>query len=159
VKSSERKFLAGAKNLRSEIWIIIHMHALQRKFHLCIPKKGLRGLSMNFHIHVSVTYLYIPRIGLHIFLQQNRQTDARWWEYINRSQTLNETYTHISKTEFVTTFFDVSISDLNFIFVRKKLFIRLIVLCIPSYAPSFAVCIAIMYSINLARLFPCTPCL
>ncbi len=29
----------------------------------------LRGLSPNFHIHVSVSVLYIPRIGPHIFLQ------------------------------------------------------------------------------------------
>jgi hypothetical protein len=35
----------------------------------------LRGLSPNFHIHVSVSDLYIPRIGPHISLQQNRQTD------------------------------------------------------------------------------------
>ncbi len=35
----------------------------------------LRGLSPNFHIHVSVSDLYIPKIGPHIFLQQNRQTD------------------------------------------------------------------------------------
>jgi hypothetical protein len=37
------------------------------------PEKGLRGLSPNFHIHVSVSDLY--RIGPHFFLQQNRQTD------------------------------------------------------------------------------------
>ena len=35
----------------------------------------LRGLSPNFHIHVSVSYLYIPRIGPHISLQKNMQTD------------------------------------------------------------------------------------
>jgi hypothetical protein len=35
----------------------------------------VRGLSPNFHIHVSVSDLYIPRIGPHIWLQQNRQTD------------------------------------------------------------------------------------
>jgi hypothetical protein len=35
----------------------------------------LRGLSPNFHIYVSVSDLCIPRIGPHIFLQQNRQTD------------------------------------------------------------------------------------
>ncbi len=29
----------------------------------------------NFNIHMSVSNLYIPRIGPHIFLQQNRQTD------------------------------------------------------------------------------------
>ncbi len=33
----------------------------------------LRVLSPNFHIHVSVSDLYIHRIGPHIFLQQNRQ--------------------------------------------------------------------------------------
>jgi hypothetical protein len=35
----------------------------------------LRGLSPNLHIHVSVSDLYIPRIGPHISLQQNRPTD------------------------------------------------------------------------------------
>ncbi len=30
----------------------------------------LCGLSTNFHIHVSVSYLYIPRIGPHISLQK-----------------------------------------------------------------------------------------
>ncbi len=39
------------------------------------PEKELRSLSPNFHIHVSASDLYIPRIGLHIFLQQNRQTN------------------------------------------------------------------------------------
>jgi hypothetical protein len=38
-------------------------------------KRNLRGLSPNFHIHVSGSDLYIPRIGPHIFRQQNRQTD------------------------------------------------------------------------------------
>ena len=40
-----------------------------------IPEKELGGLSPNFHIHVSVSDFYIPGIGPHIFLQQNRQTD------------------------------------------------------------------------------------
>jgi hypothetical protein len=35
----------------------------------------LRGRSPNFHIHVFVRDLYIPRISPHISLQQNRQTD------------------------------------------------------------------------------------
>ena len=35
----------------------------------------LPGLSPNFHIHVSVSDLYIPRISLHILLQPNRKTD------------------------------------------------------------------------------------
>jgi hypothetical protein len=37
--------------------------ALQGKSHLCIPFFWeLHGLSSNFHIHVSVSDLYIPRI-------------------------------------------------------------------------------------------------
>jgi hypothetical protein len=43
------------------------------------------GLSPNFHIHVSVRDLYIPRIGIHISLQQNRQTDLENYRYINLS--------------------------------------------------------------------------
>jgi hypothetical protein len=35
----------------------------------------LRGLSPNFHIHVSMSDFYIPRIGPHISLQQNRRTN------------------------------------------------------------------------------------
>jgi hypothetical protein len=35
----------------------------------------LRSLSPNFHIQVSVSNLYIPRICPHISLQQNRQTN------------------------------------------------------------------------------------
>jgi hypothetical protein len=37
-------------------------------------EKDLRGLSPNFHIHVSVSDLNILRIGPHIFLHENRQT-------------------------------------------------------------------------------------
>ncbi len=51
------------------------LFTLQPKSHLWIPEKELRGLSSNFHIYVSVSDLYIPRIGPHIFLQQNMQTD------------------------------------------------------------------------------------
>ncbi len=35
----------------------------------------LRGLSLNFHIYVSVSDFCIPRIGPHISMQQNKQTD------------------------------------------------------------------------------------
>jgi hypothetical protein len=45
----------------------------------------LRGLSPNFHIHVSVSDLYIPRIGplLHIFPPAEKADPS--WEYIIRS--------------------------------------------------------------------------
>ncbi len=35
----------------------------QKKLNYVIPEKKLRGLSPNFHIHVSVSDLYIPTIG------------------------------------------------------------------------------------------------
>jgi hypothetical protein len=35
-----------------------------------IPEKEYRGLSSNFHIHVSVRDLYIPAIGLPILLEE-----------------------------------------------------------------------------------------
>ncbi len=34
------------------------------------PKKEYRGLSPNFHIHVPVSDLYIPMIGLPILLEE-----------------------------------------------------------------------------------------
>jgi hypothetical protein len=42
---------------------------------LKVLQKELRGLSPNFHIHVSVSDLVIPTIGPPIFLQQKRRTD------------------------------------------------------------------------------------
>jgi hypothetical protein len=36
------------------------------------PEKELRGLRPNFHIHVSVSDLYLPKIGSYISLQPNR---------------------------------------------------------------------------------------
>ncbi len=45
------------------------MHCNENPIYVFLDKE-LRGLSPNFHIHVSVSDLYIPRIGRHIFLQQ-----------------------------------------------------------------------------------------
>jgi hypothetical protein len=55
----------------------------------------LRGLSPNFHIHVSVSDLYIPRIGPHISRQQNRQTDHRYMSVGTERQ--NITYNSVWK--------------------------------------------------------------
>jgi hypothetical protein len=53
---------------------LVDLHYNEHSIYV-FPEKELRGLSPNFHIHVSVSDLYIPRTGPHIFLQQNRQTD------------------------------------------------------------------------------------
>ncbi len=39
------------------------------------PEKELRGHNPNSYIHVFVCDLYIPTIGLHILLPENRWTD------------------------------------------------------------------------------------
>ncbi len=39
-------------------------------FKQIFPEKELRGLFPNFHIHVSVSNLYIPMIGLPILLKE-----------------------------------------------------------------------------------------
>jgi len=75
---------------------------LQRKFHLCILRKGIALPQSQFPHHLSVSDLYIPRIGPHIFLQQNRQTDCG--NILISHRHMNETHTHISKTELVTSF-------------------------------------------------------
>jgi len=33
-------------------------------------EKEYRGLSPNFHIHVSVSELYIPTMGLHVLVEE-----------------------------------------------------------------------------------------
>jgi hypothetical protein len=49
-----------------------------------LPEKELRGHSPNFHIHASVSDLYIPTIDLPILLQE---IFGLTWECKNRSQT------------------------------------------------------------------------
>ncbi len=44
---------------------------------------------------------------------------------------INETHTHISKTEFVTSFLDLKMSDFDLYTLKKYLFIPLLVSCIP----------------------------
>jgi hypothetical protein len=55
------------------------VHALQRQYtenlkQIFLEMK-LRGLSPSSYIHVSVSDLYIPTIGLPILLQENRWTE------------------------------------------------------------------------------------
>jgi hypothetical protein len=55
---------------------------LYQKSYLFIPRNETVWPRSHFHIHVSVSDLYIPKIGLPIL-------QADWsWEYINRSQIL-----------------------------------------------------------------------
>jgi hypothetical protein len=55
-------------------WGNIHSQCNENPIYVFLFWK-LRGFSPNFHINLSVSDLYISRIGPHISLQQKRQTD------------------------------------------------------------------------------------
>jgi hypothetical protein len=58
-------------------------YTLQRESHLCIPRKGIALPQSQFPHSCVSERLYIPGIGPHIFLHQNRQTDCgNIYEYI-----------------------------------------------------------------------------
>ncbi len=61
------KWLAGSdRNERVKVQNL-RICAMQGKSHLCIPFLGIaRPQFRNFHIHVSMSDLYIPRISPHI---------------------------------------------------------------------------------------------
>ena len=52
----------------------ITMHCTEIPIYV-FPEMKLRGLVPKSYIHVSVSDLYIPKIGLPIWLQQIRQTN------------------------------------------------------------------------------------
>jgi hypothetical protein len=57
------------------IYVFRHiLHCTENPIYV-FPEMKLRGLVPKSYIHESVSKLYIPRIGLLIWLQQNRQTD------------------------------------------------------------------------------------
>ncbi len=60
----------------------------KKKFETNIPRKEITRFSPNFYIHVSVSDLYIPTIGLPILLQETENYVDRSWEYIHHSQGL-----------------------------------------------------------------------
>ncbi len=65
--------------LREDAW-----YALPKPIYV-FPERKLRGLIPNSYIHLSVSDLYIPRIG--IWLKQNRQTDTEKTVYKSFTET------------------------------------------------------------------------
>jgi hypothetical protein len=55
--------------------VLIYVFLEMKVRALLFPKQNYNVLSPNFHIHVSASDLYIPRIGLPSLMQPNRQTD------------------------------------------------------------------------------------
>ncbi len=60
--------------LRNLEGIALQRNITENSKHI-FPEKELLGQSPNFHIHVSVSYLYIPTIDLPILQQENMWTD------------------------------------------------------------------------------------
>ncbi len=56
--------------------VIPYAKMLYRKLETNIPRMKLRVLVPYSYIHASVSDLYIPTIGLPIWLQQNRWIDS-----------------------------------------------------------------------------------
>jgi hypothetical protein len=50
------------------------MHCTENPIYV-FPEMNLRNLVPNSYIHVSESYLYIPWIGLPIWLQQKKAAD------------------------------------------------------------------------------------
>ncbi len=78
-RNSFRRLLLGHKDTVFALSSLIHSHSLlvhcnENPIYVFLLWE-LCGLSPNFYIYVSVSDLYIPRIGPHIWLQQNRPTD------------------------------------------------------------------------------------
>ncbi len=71
INLSTRICLLNVFNLNLSIWLFMHC---KEDSDYVLPEIKLRGLVPNFHIHTSVSDIYIPRIGPPILLQPNRQT-------------------------------------------------------------------------------------
>ncbi len=83
-------FVLGIKQIyHFKFWIFVVTSSFEAYFHMIFnpfmtalhrqntkiskqifPEKEYRGLSPNFHIHASVSDLYIPKIGLPILLEE-----------------------------------------------------------------------------------------
>ncbi len=74
-----REYSWGAVNIEDKVTITVFpsrllLHCNDNSIYFLLEEE-LRGFSPNFYILVPVRELYIPRIGPHIFLLQNMQTD------------------------------------------------------------------------------------
>jgi hypothetical protein len=74
MKKTRSRKSRGIVPLRTLHTAILHT-TQYRKSKQIFPEKELHGLSLSFHIHASVSDLYIPTIGLPILLQENMWTD------------------------------------------------------------------------------------
>jgi hypothetical protein len=78
-----------------------------------IPEKELRGRRSNFHIHVSVSDLYISTIDLPILLQENMWGDPGNIEIAHRHMNVEiDRCRAISRKEYINGIFFVALWSL-----------------------------------------------
>jgi hypothetical protein len=75
-------------NFRNFIFYIALQRQNAKNLKQIFPEKEYRGLSPNFHIHVSVSESYIPMMGLPVPLEEICRLILGIYEYtVNRSKT------------------------------------------------------------------------
>jgi hypothetical protein len=68
--SWEREEPFVAKNYANALYISTLQRQNAENLKQIFPEKEYRGLSPNFHIHVSMSKLYIPTMGLPVLLEE-----------------------------------------------------------------------------------------
>ena len=68
-------FASIVRQHQDQSFTALHSSALQRKSHLCIPFVGVASVPISTFMCLGAIYTVYSQIGLHIWLQQNRQTD------------------------------------------------------------------------------------
>jgi hypothetical protein len=113
---------AVVKSIKSTCYVT----ALQRESHLCIPKKELRAVLIStFTVTVSVSDLYIPRIGPHMYCIILR---AEWcWPIV-------EIILYVYKSLPDTWMWKLGLRPRNSF--SGNIFIEFSVLCSLQWAPS-----------------------
>jgi hypothetical protein len=74
LKASTATVTIARQGRRLSLYNNYNLHCKEDSIYV-FPEIKLRGLVPNFHIHTSVSDLYIPRIGPPILLKRNRQSD------------------------------------------------------------------------------------
>ncbi len=71
-------------------------------------KQNYNVLSHNFHIHVSVSHLYIPRTGLPIWFNRSQIHECRNWEWdlaVHFWEYINQIFGTVCKLQYLLTNF------------------------------------------------------